>query len=71
VPCARRGARRGAARAVRRRRALLRRVTAAALASLGIPAFGCTSDGFPDLLAPAIGGGIATWAHRNGPAGGR
>jgi Mg-chelatase subunit ChlD len=39
---------------------------AAALASLGIPAFACTPDAFPDLLALAIDGGdIAAWAHRN------
>jgi hypothetical protein len=36
---------------------------AAALASLGIPAFACTPDAFPDLLALAIDGGdIAAWA---------
>jgi hypothetical protein len=35
---------------------------AAALASLGIPAFACTPDAFPDLLALAINGGdIAAW----------
>jgi VWA domain containing CoxE-like protein len=39
---------------------------AAALASLGIPAFACTPDAFPGLLALAIDGGdIAAWAHRN------
>jgi hypothetical protein len=39
---------------------------AAALAALGIPAFACTPDAFPDLLALAIeGGDIAAWAHRN------
>jgi Mg-chelatase subunit ChlD len=39
---------------------------AAALAGLGIPAFACTPDAFPDLLALAIeGGDIAAWAHRN------
>ena len=39
---------------------------AAALASLGIPAFACTPDAFPDLLALAIDSGdIAAWAHRN------
>ncbi len=38
---------------------------AAALASLGIPAFACTPDAFPDLLAQAINGGdIAAWAQR-------
>jgi Mg-chelatase subunit ChlD len=39
---------------------------AAALAGLGIPAFACTPDAFPDLLAVAIDGGdVAAWAHRN------
>jgi Mg-chelatase subunit ChlD len=39
---------------------------AAALASLGIPAFACTPDAFPDLLALAIDGGdVAAWAHRS------
>jgi hypothetical protein len=43
---------------------------AAALAGLGIPAFACTPDAFPDLLAVAINGGdIAAWAHRNDRAG--
>jgi Mg-chelatase subunit ChlD len=38
---------------------------AAALAELGIPAFACTPDAFPDLLALAIeGGDITAWAHR-------
>jgi hypothetical protein len=38
---------------------------AAALASLGIPAFACTPDAFPDLLAKAIDrGDIAAWAQR-------
>jgi hypothetical protein len=38
---------------------------AAALAELGIPAFACTPDVFPELLALAIDGGdIAAWAHR-------
>jgi hypothetical protein len=38
---------------------------AAALAELGIPAFACTPDAFPELLALAIDGGdIAAWAHR-------
>jgi Mg-chelatase subunit ChlD len=38
---------------------------AAALAALGIPAFACTPDAFPDLLALAIeGGDITAWAHR-------
>ena len=30
---------------------------AAALAALGVPAFACTPDQFPDLLAVALGGG--------------
>jgi Mg-chelatase subunit ChlD len=39
--------------------------TAAYLASVGIPAFACTPDAFPDLLAVAIeGGDVAAWAHR-------
>jgi Mg-chelatase subunit ChlD len=39
---------------------------AAALAGLGIPAFACTPDAFPDLLAIAINGGdIGAWAHRS------
>jgi Mg-chelatase subunit ChlD len=38
---------------------------AAALAGLGVPAFACTPDAFPDLLATAIDGGdIAGWAQR-------
>jgi Mg-chelatase subunit ChlD len=38
---------------------------AAALAALGIPAFACTPDAFPELLALAIeGGDIESWAHR-------
>jgi Mg-chelatase subunit ChlD len=38
---------------------------AAALAGLGVPAFACTPDAFPELLALAIGGGdVAAWAHR-------
>jgi Mg-chelatase subunit ChlD len=39
---------------------------AAALAELGVAAFACTPDAFPELLAVAIGGGdVAGWAHRN------
>jgi Mg-chelatase subunit ChlD len=39
---------------------------AAALGQLGVPAFACTPDAFPDLLALAIeGGDIGAWAHRN------
>ena len=38
---------------------------AAALAGLGVPAFACTPDASPDLLATAIeGGDIAGWAQR-------
>jgi Mg-chelatase subunit ChlD len=38
---------------------------AAYLAAAGIPAFACTPDAFPALLAIAIeGGDIAAWAHR-------
>jgi Mg-chelatase subunit ChlD len=38
---------------------------AAALADLGVPAFACTPDAFPELLAVAIDGGdVAAWAHR-------
>jgi Mg-chelatase subunit ChlD len=43
---------------------------AAYLASAGIPAFACTPDAFPDLLAVAIeGGDVAAWAHREELAG--
>jgi Mg-chelatase subunit ChlD len=39
---------------------------AAALAELGIPAFACTPDAFPDLLAAALANrDLAAWAHRN------
>ncbi len=39
---------------------------AAALAELGVPAFACTPDAFPDLLATAVSGGdVAAWAHRH------
>ena len=35
------------------------------LAELGVPAFACTPDAFPDLLAVAIDGGdVGGWAHR-------
>jgi Mg-chelatase subunit ChlD len=41
------------------------RENAAALAGLGVPAFACTPDEFPGLLAVAIDGGdVAAWAHR-------
>jgi len=37
---------------------------AAALAALGVPAFACTPDAFPDLLAVALAGGdIGRWAE--------
>jgi Mg-chelatase subunit ChlD len=39
---------------------------AAALAQLGAPAFACTPDAFPDLLAVALAGGdVAAWAQRD------
>ncbi|MER7451639.1 VWA domain-containing protein [Nocardia beijingensis] len=39
---------------------------AAALAALGIPAFACTPDKFPELLALALDrGDVQTWAHAN------
>lgn len=38
---------------------------AAALEAIGVPAFACTPDAFPDLLACAIeSGDVAAWAHR-------
>ena len=38
---------------------------AAALADLGVPAFACTPDNFPELLAVALAGGdVAGWAAR-------
>jgi Mg-chelatase subunit ChlD len=38
---------------------------AAVFAALGVPAFACTPDEFPELLAVAIEGGDVTgWAHR-------
>jgi Mg-chelatase subunit ChlD len=38
---------------------------AAALEAIGVPAFACTPDAFPDLLACAIQrGDVAAWAHR-------
>jgi Mg-chelatase subunit ChlD len=41
------------------------RQNAAALADLGVPAFACTPDAFPDLLATALSkGDIAAWAER-------
>ncbi len=42
------------------------RDNAAALAALGVPAFACTPDRFPDLLAVALErGDVAAWAHRH------
>ncbi|WP_069163994.1 VWA domain-containing protein [Nocardia altamirensis] len=39
---------------------------AAALAALGVPAFACTPDKFPDLLAVALDhGDLQSWANRN------
>ncbi|MFI6774945.1 VWA domain-containing protein [Nocardia sp. NPDC050412] len=39
---------------------------AAALAALGVPAFACTPDKFPDLLALALDrGDVQAWANRN------
>lgn len=39
---------------------------AAALAALGVPAFACTPDRFPDLLAVALDrGDVSTWARAN------
>ncbi|PRY15816.1 VWA domain-containing protein [Kineococcus rhizosphaerae] len=39
---------------------------AAALAELGVPAFACTPDAFPDLLAVALeGGDVGAWAERD------
>ena len=38
---------------------------AAALEAVGIPAFACTPDAFPDLLACAVErGDVGAWAHR-------
>ncbi|MEU1430021.1 VWA domain-containing protein [Nocardia sp. NPDC005746] len=40
------------------------RDNAAALTALGVPAFACTPDKFPDLLAVALDrGDVGTWAH--------
>ncbi|GAB2725857.1 VWA domain-containing protein [Nocardia thraciensis] len=39
---------------------------ATALAGLGVPAFACTPDSFPDLLAVALDrGDVQAWAHAN------
>jgi uncharacterized protein with von Willebrand factor type A (vWA) domain len=41
------------------------RENAAALAALGVPAFACTPDAFPDLLAVALRrGDVAAWVSR-------
>jgi hypothetical protein len=41
------------------------RENATALAGLGVPAFACTPDAFPDLLAVALAkGDVAAWAQR-------
>ncbi|MGA8208542.1 MAG: VWA domain-containing protein [Nocardioidaceae bacterium] len=41
---------------------------AAALAAVGVPAFACTPDAFPDLLAHALGGGEPTgWVDTSRP----
>ena len=38
---------------------------AAALAALGVPAFACTPEAFPDLLAVALGkGDVGAWVSR-------
>ncbi len=50
----------------RLRGAVVRRSHAAALADLGIPAFACTPDLFPDLMAAAIDHrDISQWAAAN------
>ena len=42
---------------------------AAALAGLGVPAFACTPDAFPELMAAAIDRrDLTEWAHRGRPA---
>ena len=39
---------------------------ARALAALGVPAFGCTPDVFPDLMGAALrGDDLARWAARH------
>ena len=46
---------------------LLRAVLRGALAALGVPAFACTPDAFPELLAAAINGRDLTgWAGQQG-----
>ena len=45
------------------------RENAVALAELGVPAFACTPDVFPDLLAVALSrGDVGAWAHRQDAA---
>ena len=45
------------------------RENAAALAGLGVPAFACTPDAFPDLLAVALAkGDVGAWAQRSAEA---
>ena len=45
------------------------RENAAALAALGVPAFACTPDRFPDLLACALGrGDLVRFAEQDAPA---
>ena len=47
------------------------RELAATVAGLGIPAFACTPDAFPDLVAVALArGNVSAWAHRQQAAGG-
>ncbi len=42
------------------------RAHAGALAALGVPAFACTPDAFPELLAVALSGGdVRAWNERN------
>ncbi len=42
---------------------------AAALAALGIPAFACTPDKFPDLLSTALNrGDVVRWVNANSPS---
>ena len=42
---------------------------AAALAELGVPAFACTPDMFPELMAAAIDKrDLGQWAAANGPS---
>jgi hypothetical protein len=41
------------------------RENAAALAGLGVPAFACTPDAFPEMLAVALRrGDVAAWVSR-------